>query len=338
MTPAVTILLPVYNSASTLQQTLDSLWAQTFTDFELLAIDDGSTDDTPDILRANSDPRLRVLRNPQRLKLAGALNRGIAEARAPLIARIDADDLARPQRLAAQVAFMRRHPRIALCGTWTRHFGDRRKKTESYPQTHDALRAFALFNCPFAHPTVLFRTRLFRENHLTYDGNYNPTEDYELWTRLLHRFPCANLPRVLLNYRVHPHSMTGSDWTNMDEQARRIMHNQYAALGVPCTRAQSRLNRDIGMARVAPADLPAARDWLENLHRHNQTHPYCPADALLAQLRERWFHVCMNATRGGPAVYQHFLHSTLWTPSPPPLAHRLLLRASILRRTTCSEA
>ncbi|MCH8526401.1 MAG: glycosyltransferase [Kiritimatiellae bacterium] len=332
MSPAVTLLLPVYNSAATLQETLDSLWAQTFTDFELLAIDDGSTDATPDILAAQNDPRLRVLRNPQRLKLAGALNRGIAEARAPLLARIDADDLARPERLAAQVTFMHQHPGLALCGTWTRHFGDRVKARETYPETHDALRAFALFNCPFAHPTVLFRTDLFRENNLHYDGGYYPTEDYELWTRLVHRFPCANLPRVLLDYRVHAHSMTGSDWSNMDEQARRIMQNQFAALGVPCTDTQSRLNRDIGMARVPPDQLPAARDWLEFLHNHNQTHPYCPPDALLAQLRERWFHVCMNATRGGPAVHKHFLHTTLWTPTKPPLSQRLLLRASILKR------
>ena len=334
MQPAVTVLLPVYNSAATLQETLDSLWAQTFTDFELLVIDDGSTDDTPAILAANTDPRLRVLRNPRRLKLSGALNRGIAEARAPLTARIDADDLAHPERLAAQVAYLRRHPGLALCGTWTRHFGDRDKAREMYPETHNDLRAFSLFNCPFAHPTVLFRTDVFRENNLTYNGDYYPTEDYELWTRIVHHYPCANLPRVLLDYRVHGQSMTGSDWSNMDEQARRIMFNQFAALGVPCTEAQSRLNRDIGMARVAPENLPAAREWLECLQQHNRGQPFCPPDALLAQLRERWFHVCMNATRGGPEVYRHFINSTLWTGTRPPLRRRLLLRASILRRRT----
>ncbi|MCC5847974.1 MAG: glycosyltransferase [Verrucomicrobia bacterium] len=330
-TPQVTILLPVLNAAATLPETLDSLLTQTFTDFELLVIDDGSTDDTPEILAAAADPRLRVLRNPERLKLAGALNRGLDEARAPLIARMDADDIARPERLARQVDFLAKHPKIALCGSFTRHFGAKEKARETYPVQAEDIRAFSLFNCPFAHPTVMFRAEVFKQHDLRYDGAYYPTEDYELWTRVVHRHPCANHPEVLLDYRVHEKSMTGSDWENMDFQARRLMQNQFAALGVPCTEAQSKINRDIGMARVPCVELPAARDWLAGLLDRNQKTPFCPAVALEQEIRERWFHVCMNARGPGPNRAALYASPEIWKGTKPPLSRTLLLKASILR-------
>ncbi len=331
--PAVTLLLPVFNSAATLGDTLASLLAQTFTDFELLVIDDGSTDDTPAILTSIRDPRLRVLRNPTRLRLAGALNRGIDEAAAPLIARMDADDLARPSRLERQVAFMRDTPHIALSGTWTRHFGDRSKARETYPTSHDALRAFALFNCPFAHPTVIFRTELFRQHNLRYDPTFYPTEDFELWTRVVHRFPCANLPHVLLDYRVHAKSMTGSDWDNMDAQARRLMAAQLHTLGVPFTSEQVRLLRDIGMARVQAHELPAARDTLAALLDHNQNSPFCPESALLAETRERWYHTCMNLRGSRPDRPRLYASPRFWQHQRPPLLRRTLLHLSSWRRS-----
>lgn len=327
--PAVTILLPVYNSAETLQATLDSLFAQQFEDFELLVVDDGSTDQSPDILQACHDPRLRVLKNPERLRLAGALNRGLQEAAAPLIARMDADDLCRPDRLNRQLAFMDAHPEIALCGSWTRHFGDRKKNKEAYPVSADAIRAFALFNCPFAHPTVMFRRALFLEEQLLYDGSFYPTEDYELWTRLVHRFPCANVPEILLDYRVHAKSMTGSDWDNMDAQACRLMKNQFAGLGVVLDDKQVRLHRDIGMARVSAEEMEAAAAHLGLLLQLNQEKEFCSSEAFAREVEERWFHVCMNVR--GLARAGFYQDARIWGGRKPPLPKRGLLKASVMR-------
>jgi glycosyltransferase involved in cell wall biosynthesis len=329
--PAVTILLPVFNAAATLGPTLASLFAQTFRDFELLVIDDGSSDATTAILSSVNDSRLRVLRNPARLRLAGALNRGIDEAHAPLIARMDADDIAHPTRLARQVAFLEQHPEILICGTWTRHFGDRRKARETYPRSWESIRAFSLFNCPFAHPSVVFRTQSFRQEQLRYDGDYYPTEDYELWSRIVHTHPCANLPKVLLDYRVHAHSMTGSDWSNMDEQACRVIQNQFRSLGVPCDDAQSRLHRDIGMARVRADDVSTAHDWLASLLAHNDAHPFCPPQALHAEILERWFHVCMNLRGPHPDRARLYNSPALWRNTSPPLHRQALLTLSTLR-------
>ena len=331
--PLVTILLPVYNSVETLQETLDSLWAQTLTDFELLVVDDGSEDGTSTLLAACTDPRLRVLRNPERLRLAGALNRGMKEATAPLIARMDADDLALPERLEVQKAWMDAHTDCAMVGGWTRHFGDRRKSCEKYPVEPDAVRAFSMFNCPFAHPTVMFRRELFLEEGLMYDGSFYPTEDFELWSRVVHRFPCWNIPDVLLNYRVHAASMTGSDWTNMDTQACRLIRAQFAHLGVEISEAESRLHRDIGMARVSLDGLGEAVVWLEDLERRNEAIRFCDPSCWRSELQDRLYHMCMNATSGGKEVLQAFRMSRLWGKASPPRSQLAMLRGSILYRS-----
>ncbi|WFB35664.1 glycosyltransferase [Kiritimatiellota bacterium B12222] len=329
--PRVSILLPVYNSASSLKETLDSLLTQSFSDFELLVVDDGSTDQSSEILAACTDSRLRVLKNPERLRLAGALNRGMREARGELIARMDADDLAHPERLASQVAYLDAHPEIVLCGTWTRHFGSKVKKQERYPVGHDAIRAFVLFNCPFAHPTVMFRKNVFLEHDLFYDGSFYPTEDYELWTRLVHHFPVANLPQVLLDYRVHAQSMTGSDWENMDAQACRLMKQQFADLGVTLDDERIRLHRDMGMARVKATDFEATRIHVIDLLQRNAQAAFCPEKAFAEELRERWFHVCMNVRGIGSTRSTRFADNDIWQGVRVPMGKRMLIKASVMR-------
>lgn len=329
-TPSITVLLPVYNSEGTLEETLSSLWAQTWTDFEVLVVDDGSTDTTPEILEACGDSRLRVLRNPERLKLSGALNRGILEAKGSYIARMDADDRALPHRLAVQKAFLDEHPDLAVCGTATRHFGAVKSKTERYPESADAIRAFTLFNCPFAHPTVMFRRSVFQEADLAYDGSYYPTEDFELWTRVVHRFPCANLSEVTLEYRVHDQSMTGADWENMDAQAQRLIREQFARLGVELDADQARLHREIGMARVHPDHLSAAADHVEMLLDTNRITQVCSESALRHEIQERWFHVCMNTN--ARARLRWYADPRIWRDRSAPLFRKGLLAASVTRQ------
>ena len=329
--PRVSVLLPVYNSASTLQATLNSMWQQTYKDFELLVVDDGSTDQTAGILARCEDSRLRVIKNPERLRLAGALNRGMQEAAGELIARMDADDLCRPDRLSRQMRYLGAHPEMMLCGTWTRPFGDKRKRQERYPVTTDAIRAFALFNCPFAHPSVMFRRQAFLNENLLYDGSFYPTEDYELWTRVVHGFDCVNLPEVLLDYRVHAKSMTGSDWENMDAQACRLMDHQFRSLGVALDANRIRLHRDIGMARVPSSNLALARDHLADLLTRNQGGAFCQEQAFVNELQERWFHVCMNARGQGADRCMMYRDPAIWRESMPSRIRLGLMNASVLR-------
>ena len=211
----------------------------------------------------------------------------------------------RPDRLARQVAYLERHPKIGCCGGWVRTFGDGPRKTLKFPANAKDLKAFALFYAPFAHPSVLFRREWFAREGLRYDGSYYPTEDYELWARALARFPCANLPRVLVDYRVHGQSMTGGEWSDMDAQTVRVQRSLLANLGIEPTAEESRLHRAASMGQL-PAELESfaqAETWLRKLEEANRIRGVYEPNALADMLNYVWFRTAMAAVRkmGGAA-------------------------------------
>ncbi len=300
--PGVTVLMPAYNAADFLEASLQSVLTQSFSDFELLVIDDGSRDATPRILDACRDPRLRVIRNPERLKLSGALNRGLDQARGRLVARMDADDRMHPDRLARQVEYFERFPHIGCCGGWVRTFGDGRRRTMTYPSGPARVKAFSLFYAPFAHPTVMFRNEWFTSRRLRYDGAYYPAEDYELWSRALSCFPGDNLPRILGDYRVHPNSMTGGEWSAMDAQTVRIHRQILKQLDIDPTPAQSRCHRQASMGLVPPSPdaFDVTETWLATLADANRRHGVYDATALAEILQDVWFRTAMGLVRSMP--------------------------------------
>ncbi len=205
--PVLSVVMCVYNGARFLAQAINSIRAQTFRSFEFVIVDDGSTDDTPRILaeHAASDGRIRVL--PQENQgLIAALNRGIACAQAELIARMDADDVAKPYRFEMQLDFLSGRPWIALLGGAVEIIdaGGRVLNTIRVPLDPDHVRREMLeYRCALAHPTVIFRRRAF-ERAGGFRKAYRHAEDYDLWLRMTERCQAANLDDVLLGYRWHP--------------------------------------------------------------------------------------------------------------------------------------
>ena len=214
--PQVSVLLPVYNAADTLVEALQSLTRQTFPHFEVVAVDDGSTDASLHLLAAWAarDPRLRVYRRPHQGVVA-ALQFGLTQCRAPWVARMDADDVALPQRLAAQVAYARAHPQVAVIGVQVEAFppGEVREGLRRYLEWQNALltdediRREIFIESPFTHPSVMFR----REAVLNVGGYCDPgwPEDYDLWLRLyLAGARFGKVPQVLLRWRDRPERLT----------------------------------------------------------------------------------------------------------------------------------
>jgi glycosyltransferase involved in cell wall biosynthesis len=208
--PLVSVVLSVRNGAADLPRAIDTILAQTFRDFELIAINNGSTDGTAAVLDGLHDPRVRVFHQHD-IGLAGALNRGISLARGRYIARQDHDDWAKRSRLEQQVAFLEANPRCALLGTraeiWV---GDTpTNRVHDHPTNDAELRFELLFNNYFVHSSVMMRSSAVREiGGYSTDPKRQPPEDYELWSRLARRFEIANLPERLTIYREIPKSMS----------------------------------------------------------------------------------------------------------------------------------
>lgn len=198
--PQISVLMPVWNAERFLAEAVESILAQTFTDFELLAVDGGSTDRTLEILAGYSDSRIRILHAPP--GIVQALNFGIAHARGSWIARQDADDLSLPQRLAMQWAVVQREPDAVLCHTDATLIGKDSATIgrARFPKSQAFVALKLCYQCPIVHSTVLFKTETVRAL-----GGYRgqQAEDYELWGRLIEHGHVIGIPEKLLQFRLH---------------------------------------------------------------------------------------------------------------------------------------
>ena len=202
--PEISVIMPVYNGERYLRYAIDSILTQTFKDFELIIINDGSTDSSEQIILSYDDERIVYLKNEANLKLIATLNRGIEAARGEYIARIDADDRCLPTRFEKQINFLNANKDIALCGSWAylidsdgRRIG--RIKNACSPRL---LNCLLFFTCPLMHPSVMGRTSVFKQNK--YDPDKLHIEDFELWNRLSRKgYNLANINEYLIEYRWH---------------------------------------------------------------------------------------------------------------------------------------
>jgi hypothetical protein len=262
--PDVSVVLAVRNGGADLPKAIATMFAQTFANFELIVVDNGSTDGTSGFLKTIEDPRLRILDHAEP-GLAGALNCGIASARGRYIARQDHDDWALPERMERQVRFLDTHPDYALVGTraeiWV---GDTPShRYHDHPADDAALRFELLFNNPFVHSSVMIRKSALDDVGIyTTDPARQPPEDYELWSRLARRYKVANLPERLTIYREVPNSISRV-WTAPFLQRLALISSENLALAGGAERPEQ-VHTDIAalthgsQAQISPSpDLKA---------------------------------------------------------------------------------
>lgn len=231
--------MPVYNGNRHLSAAIDSILTQTLVDFEFIIIDDASTDRTPDILAEylRRDSRIRVLRNETNLGLTPTLNRGLRVACAPIIARMDADDISAPERLERQIAFLEANPDHLFVTTSYRAIDDvgRTLYVKVKPADDSRLRWLMRFRMCLEHPSACFRPRFPDGSPVQYDESFAVGEDFDLFARLLAAGKGATLPQVLFEYRKHP--------TNISSTRAKEMKSNYFHVALQVQ--QRELSQDI---------------------------------------------------------------------------------------------
>lgn len=222
--PKISVLFPVFNSVKFLQGSLDSILRQSYADFEIIAIDDASTDGSLEMLRKVKDSRLKVYAHSNNLGITRTLNEAIAHAGGKYVARMDADDISHPDRFARQSAILDANPDIGVCGTWCRLMGPAGDSGGLLKTPIGNRPDFLYWRPPVvAHPTVMARRSLMQDN--PYNASMPVAQDYELWLRLSSITRIRNIPDPLLFYRF---STSGTTSIRRDLQ-REMTYGAFAA-------------------------------------------------------------------------------------------------------------
>lgn len=208
----VTILLPAYNAALYLRDSLDSIMRQAFKDFDVLLIDDGSMDDTSKIAieYSNIDRRIKYYKNEKNIGLIKTLNKGLSLAKGEYIVRMDADDIMFDDRLYKQVKYMDSNPECFVCGGQMEYIGGLTGMAPILPQKYEDLLYLSLINCPLYHPTTIIRNSAIKQFGLKYNDSYKHAEDYKFWSDIIFSHPnsIANIKDVVLFYRISNNQIT----------------------------------------------------------------------------------------------------------------------------------
>jgi len=273
--PLVSVLLAVSNGEQYLRVALESVLRQTVSDLELIVVDDGSTDSTPEVLSRVADVRLRVLRNDERLGLAASLNRGLDEARGRYVARLDADDIAFPRRLERQLQRMVSGSSIAVVGSAVLDIdaSGRPGMLHVMPSGPVAVRWAALFGSPFFHPSVLVDGQVLERHELRYDPEYLESEDYDLWTRLLVHAEGDNLTEPLVLYRVHPGQASQARGGLQRRFQERVSSREIERVAPELGTEGAEVARRVGAGLPIEAERleDAASAYVDLLHAFEQT-------------------------------------------------------------------
>ena len=310
--PLITVLLPTYNSENYIAETLWSVFDQSCQDFEVLIINEaGSSNETIEVIQLFEDNRIRLVQNKTRLGLAESLNEGIRIAKGKYIARIDADDLATEDRFEIQKNFLDSHEEYGLCGSRQHHFGVDTDFVHEVAENHDDIKAALIYGCEICHSTIMIRKDYFLKNNLFYD-NTKKAEDYELWTRAIHKFKFHNINKILGEYRVGADNITKNKFNALSAESALIAANNISKyLNVPVSEAHLEYltgweNRfDQVEEKERQKALKEEETLLREMAKNNVIYKNYKDSSLLLAINRRWRWVL------GKYAYGHDLEEVL---------------------------
>ncbi len=274
--PIVTVLMTVRNGEPYLSEAVASILNQTFRDFRFLIVDNASTDNSREIIESFGDPRVQLVELPEDIGQTAALNLGLRMIDTPLVARMDADDIALPERLARQTAYMEAHPDVSLLGTQTDAIDAKGNLLFRfrYPCGHFQLLWNLLTECPLFHSSVMFRHEIVLNQFDGYDEHYRFSQDYDLWSRMAWDSRIASLPDVLTLWRVHESNTTSTFGSIRESEPLQISYRNIMKVGLEIDVEEWRLIRSVYLGRIE-----------DKKSLHNSL-------SAMAQLREQFIQRC----------------------------------------------
>lgn len=291
--PQVSVMMPAYNAEAFLAESVESILNQTFTDFELLILNDGSTDGTLALAQtfAEKDPRVRVLDNGENRGLAYTRNRLLREAQGEFLAILDSDDISLSERLAKQVAYLQAHPEVGVLGGWVIPYSKGEQSTEEkgvWQLLGNPARVATrlLFQNVIAQSTVMLRREVAV---LGYDDSFPPAEDYHLWVRASFQTQVDNLQEVLTYYRLHEGNISKRKRDTIIANSLRIKLLQLKRLGLKPTPQEQRIHTYLTTLNLMPTPSLCREIlvWLNKIYAANTQKEFYHMGALKGEIQHR---------------------------------------------------
>lgn len=310
--PLISVLMPVYNSGAFLKESIDSVLSQTFSDFEFIIINDGSSDNSEEIILTYKDSRIKYYKNEQNLGLISTLNKGIDLCNAKYIARMDADDICMPERLQKQYDFMESHAEVGVCGCDYIHFGKGKQIYHKSHHSHDIILGWMLFNSSMVHPALIMRKDLLSNEKPYLNPKYKHVEDYELWSRLIFKSKFHNMPEPLLKYRIHASQVSKKYRGEQIENGNLVRRALLEKVGLKFTEEELRMHCHLGSSQIITSmkDLLIIEKWFHSILEQNKTLKFISEEALNTVIGKQWYDAC-GITNVGPKAYFHYYKSSL---------------------------
>jgi glycosyltransferase involved in cell wall biosynthesis len=312
--PALSIIMPVYNTEKYIKETIESLLNQTFTDFELIVVDDACTDDSINIIKSFRDDRIKIITNNSNKGIVKSRNTGLALAVGEYIAPFDSDDIALPEKFEKQILFMQKNPQYGLIGCWGKSIDEEGKHHNlKWRLTDHAERipAILLFRSYFLQPTVVMRREAMPVNG--YVEGFEIGEDYMMWFEIAKKFKMFNYPEYLYLYRIHKNSITQSKLALYQECEFELYKHIYAHLEIDIdTKYFSLLQLIKNDTKISGIEtLSDIEKFLMLVLNQNLTCKKYDQKQLNRVVFNRWMKVCFKARKKAIMAFVKFITSPL---------------------------
>lgn len=331
--PLISVILPVYNGEKYILQAIRSVLDQDYENLELILIDDGSSDDTRPLYSGIEDDRFIVIRFDSNRGLITALNTGIERSRGKYIARMDADDVCFPDRIAEQVSYMEQHPYIGVLGTSFIVDHNGKKRERPITTGSDQIKANFLFRNAINHPTVMIRKSTLDVSKCRYRTVALHAEDLDLWINLIPFAEFENLKEPLVTYRSHAEQISVTQALKQRETIGVLLDNLLRQLNIYATPEELDLHLTLFYREFKPDIfyLDNAEKWLRKIIAANQKVKLFKPKVLEAVVGQLWFLICTSLATQGMKTDEVYHASALKRPYKPPLNLRFRFFVKNLR-------